>query len=275
MKKQGIIFDMDGTLWDSAANVAESWNEAIRQDGRLNKALTETDIKGVMGKTMDVIAKLLFPEISEKEQETLLAECCRIENDYLREHGGVLYPDLFPKGYATWQTVYVTGLDNTWGSVMDNGLKLDFYGTVKNDNIIVCGLNLAYYYGVSADKSVGRLLSDMMDITSAQLPERTNIELKVEHDVNGITITSDYDNVNTSLSYHDIFVSDEWLGKKNNLTYVRAGVTKIMFKIPYLWQGLCVSVAGLILSVVWVVVLAGFNKKHQVEEIREDLNEDI
>lgn len=188
---------------------------------------------------------------------------------------GVLYPDLFPKGYATWQTVYVTGLDNTWGSVMDNGLKLDFYGTVKNDNIIVCGLNLAYYYGVSADKSVGRLLSDMMDITSAQLPERTNIELKVEHDVNGITITSDYDNVNTSLSYHDIFVSDEWLGKKNNLTYVRAGVTKIMFKIPYLWQGLCVSVAGLILSVVWVVVLAGFNKKHQMQEIREDLNEDI
>lgn len=188
---------------------------------------------------------------------------------------GVLYPDLFPKGYATWQTVYVTGLDNTWGSVMDNGLKLDFYGTVKNDNIIVCGLNLAYYYGVSADKSVGRLLSDMMDITSAQLPERTNIELKVEHDVNGITITSDYDNVNTSLSYHDIFVSDEWLGKKNNLTYVRAGVTEITFKVPYLWQGLCVSVAGLILSAVWVVVLAGFNKKHQTQEIREVVNEDI
>lgn len=188
---------------------------------------------------------------------------------------GVLYPDLFPKGYATWQTVYVTGLDNTWGSVMDNGLKLDFYGTVKNDNIIVCGLNLAYYYGVSADKSVGRLLSDMMDITSAQLPERTNIELKVEHDVNGITITSDYDNVNTSIAYHDIFVSDEWLGKKNNLTYVRAGVTEITFKVPYLWQGLCVSVAGLILSVAWVVVLAGFNKKHQTQEIREVVNEDI
>ena len=172
---------------------------------------------------------------------------------------GVLYPDLFPKGYATWQTVYVTGLDNTWGSVMDNGIKLDFYGTVKNDNIIVCGLNLAYYYGVSADKSVGRLLSDMMDITSAQLPERTNIELIVEHDVNGITITSDY----------------EWLGKKNNLTYVRAGVTKITFKVPYLWQGLCVSVAGLILSVAWVVVLARFNKKHQTQEIREVVNEDI
>ena len=29
--KQGIIFDMDGTLWDSAANVAESWNVAIEK----------------------------------------------------------------------------------------------------------------------------------------------------------------------------------------------------------------------------------------------------
>lgn len=218
-------------------------------------------------------------EKTTQSQEFLGVTCSDIvfKNGYpdMDTKLGVLYPDLFPKGYATWQTVYVTGLDNTWGSVMDNGLKLDFYGTVKNDNIIVCGLNLAYYYGVSADKSVGRLLSDMMDITPVQLPERTNIELKVEHDVNGITITSDYDNVNTSLSYHDIFVSDEWLGKKNNLTYVRAGVTKITFKVPYLWQGLCVSVAGLILSVAWVVVLARFNKKHQTQEIREVVNEDI
>ncbi len=26
MKKKELFFDMDGTLWDSAANVAESWN---------------------------------------------------------------------------------------------------------------------------------------------------------------------------------------------------------------------------------------------------------
>ena len=28
--KKGIIFDMDGTLWDSAANVAESRSEERR-----------------------------------------------------------------------------------------------------------------------------------------------------------------------------------------------------------------------------------------------------
>ena len=29
--KKGIIFDMDGTLWDSAAEVAESWNETVKR----------------------------------------------------------------------------------------------------------------------------------------------------------------------------------------------------------------------------------------------------
>ena len=42
--KKGIIFDMDGTLWDSAANVAESWNLAIKQDGSVDKKLTEQDL---------------------------------------------------------------------------------------------------------------------------------------------------------------------------------------------------------------------------------------
>ena len=31
--KKGIIFDMDGTLWDSAAEVAESWTETVKRAG--------------------------------------------------------------------------------------------------------------------------------------------------------------------------------------------------------------------------------------------------
>ena len=184
---------------------------------------------------------------------------------------GVLYPDLFPKGYATWNTVYLTGLSDVWGSVTDNGLKLDFYGTINNDNIVVCGLNLAYYYGVSGDKSVGRLISDMMDITPTQLPERTNVELDIKEDVNGIVITSDYDNVNTSLAYHDIFRSSQWLGKKNNLTYVKSGTTKITYAVPYLWQGALVSAAGIILSVVWMIMLKKDAKKRRIAEYLKDV----
>ena len=76
--KQGIIFDMDGTLWDSAANVAESWNVAIEKSRLTDRHLTEADIKGVMGKTMDVIADVLFPDVEEKPRRELLAACCEV-----------------------------------------------------------------------------------------------------------------------------------------------------------------------------------------------------
>ena len=61
--KKGIIFDMDGTLWDSAAEVAESWNETVKRAGYDRKPITVKDIQSVMGKTMDVIARILFPDL--------------------------------------------------------------------------------------------------------------------------------------------------------------------------------------------------------------------
>lgn len=89
--KQGMIFDMDGTLWDSAENVAMSWNEAILESGISQKVLTAKDIQNVMGKTMDVIGEILFPEIEPQKRAGLLEDCYLRENDYLRIHGGILY----------------------------------------------------------------------------------------------------------------------------------------------------------------------------------------
>lgn len=94
MMKKGVIFDMDGTLWDSAANVAASWNLALEQNGYDRAALTKEDMYRVMGKTMDVIADMLFPEYVGQERVRLLELCCETENAYLREHGGELYPDV-------------------------------------------------------------------------------------------------------------------------------------------------------------------------------------
>lgn len=92
--KQGIIFDMDGTLWDSAENVAASWTKVVQKEYRAARVITEQEIQSVMGKTMDQIAAILFGELSQEKQEELLAHCCKEENEYLRAHGGVLYPKL-------------------------------------------------------------------------------------------------------------------------------------------------------------------------------------
>ena len=94
MDKKGIIFDMDGTLWDSAEGVAKSWTRIVNKEYDKKRIITVEDIHGVMGKTMDKIAEILFPELSEPERLQLLEKCCNDENEYLRVHGGVLYPDL-------------------------------------------------------------------------------------------------------------------------------------------------------------------------------------
>lgn len=92
--KQGIIFDMDGTLWDSAEGVAKSWTEIVQKEYVADRVITEADVKAVMGKTMDVIAKLMFPDTTEEKRKDLLDKCGNYENEYLRTHGGILYPEL-------------------------------------------------------------------------------------------------------------------------------------------------------------------------------------
>lgn len=92
--KTGLIFDMDGTLWDSSKNVAQSWNEKLRDLGYRDKVITQQDIMGVMGLPMDKLADIIFSEYPQEERMYLLEECGNNENAYLRRHGGELYPDL-------------------------------------------------------------------------------------------------------------------------------------------------------------------------------------
>ena len=62
----GIIFDVDGTLWDSVEVVAESWNLAIKENSDLEPNLNREILQGLFGKTMDEIAAGVFPGLSKK-----------------------------------------------------------------------------------------------------------------------------------------------------------------------------------------------------------------
>ena len=58
-----IIFDVDGTLWDSTDSVADSWNQAIRLNSSLDLTLDRETLSGVFGKTMTEIGEILFPSL--------------------------------------------------------------------------------------------------------------------------------------------------------------------------------------------------------------------
>lgn len=89
-----IIFDVDGTLWDSTESVAASWNKAIREHSSLSLTLDPVSLSRVFGKTMTEIADILFPSLSIDERTKLIDVCFDEENRYLEEHPGILYPDV-------------------------------------------------------------------------------------------------------------------------------------------------------------------------------------
>lgn len=94
-KYDGIIFDLDGTLWDATKPIKQSWNEVLLRHSEIKRSpITEEELGECMGLTMYKIAAKLFPNASEHVQKMLMDELCHYENEYLSQHGGILYDGL-------------------------------------------------------------------------------------------------------------------------------------------------------------------------------------
>ena len=91
MKTDGILFDLDGTLWDSCRVVSESWGLTLRRDFGAAEGPGPADVRGIMGMTAAQIAEALFSGYGERAEEICLA-CIHGENAYIARHGGDIYP---------------------------------------------------------------------------------------------------------------------------------------------------------------------------------------
>lgn len=91
MKFDGIIFDLDGTLWDSCRSVAESWHLTLTQRFGIKEAPSLSEIQSIMGMTASEIARALFTGIGE-DPAYIFEVCGKEECDYLSTHGGIVYP---------------------------------------------------------------------------------------------------------------------------------------------------------------------------------------
>ena len=89
-----IIFDVDGTLWDSTDVVAKAWTDYLRQKEQIDLTITAGQLKTLFGKPLAEIAALVFPEYPENEQLRLIDGCCEAEHTLLHITGAPLYEDL-------------------------------------------------------------------------------------------------------------------------------------------------------------------------------------
>lgn len=91
----GVIFDLDGTLWDSSAQIAKAWNELLRtRPDIVREDITQEDLYANMGLPMYDIAANLFPDEEPAVRNALMDDMGVFENEYLLKTGGTLFPGI-------------------------------------------------------------------------------------------------------------------------------------------------------------------------------------
>ena len=83
MNYETLIFDIDGTLWDSRQLVAEGYNIQLEKEGLGHLCVDAETLRPLFGKVMTEIADAILSSIQPPERYELMDRCMKTENDYL------------------------------------------------------------------------------------------------------------------------------------------------------------------------------------------------
>ena len=83
MQYESLIFDIDGTLWDSRQLVAEGYNIQLEKEGLQHLFVTAEDLRPLFGKVMTAIADVIFASVDPRDRYDLMERCMETENNYL------------------------------------------------------------------------------------------------------------------------------------------------------------------------------------------------
>lgn len=92
MKKEAIIFDLDGTLWEVIDETYKSVNEIAKKHNL--KEIDINTIRSVFGLNRLEAAKLYFPYLEFEKSMELMEEISVLSIKNIKEHGGNVFLNL-------------------------------------------------------------------------------------------------------------------------------------------------------------------------------------
>ena len=86
-----LIFDLDGTLWDTCEACAVAWNNVVNRNEIKFRQVTASDVRSVTGKPHAECIKTVFSSLSNEEISILIDETMIEDTLAIKEMGGELY----------------------------------------------------------------------------------------------------------------------------------------------------------------------------------------
>lgn len=90
---EALIFDLDGTLWDSIDACVAAWNDVLSSRPDLAK-ITREQLLGSMGKNHEQICAEYFPSLPMPERSALIKKCYAREVSFFRENPPQLFANV-------------------------------------------------------------------------------------------------------------------------------------------------------------------------------------
>ena len=150
-----MIFDVDGTLWDTTEAAAKIWSDVAAKYPEVKDTVTAEKLKNLYGLPLEDIARKLFVSVSEETAIQVMEECVRVQCPILAKGGASLIGDVagaFKKLREKYRIFIVSNCrsgyieamltaHNLWELVDDFTCPGDT-GLLKADNIrLICERN--------------------------------------------------------------------------------------------------------------------------------------
>ncbi len=91
MKVDSIVFDLDGTLWNTCPACAVAWNNVLQRCGIPFREIHADDVSRVTGLPHEECIRLTFRDLPEHQILTLVTETMTEDSAVIEKLGGELY----------------------------------------------------------------------------------------------------------------------------------------------------------------------------------------
>ncbi len=146
--KKAIIFDLDGTLWDTSNETKKIWSEVAKQYNLKNSNYKISDI---MGMTREEIIEYLFKNDRELGRN-FITECQKKENKYFATNGGHIYNNVPKVIYDLYNQFELYIVSNCQSGYIESFLQ--YYSLRKYFKDFECSGNT----GEEKSKNIRRIL---------------------------------------------------------------------------------------------------------------------